>query len=90
MTRIKYSRTLDSVCNSTPIPASHQVHAAPENETEASFFNRELYDAFKDNPKVLIVLETAVGGINQVHADKLGLLSMSIMMMYSTRKHNEI
>lgn len=48
----------DSVCHSIHTPAISGILTSTriENETEVSFFNRELYEAFKTNPEVMLAL----------------------------------
>jgi hypothetical protein len=48
---MRYWQTL-ALASQTLMIDKHHVELAPENETEISFFNRQLYEQFKTKPEV--------------------------------------
>ena len=54
---LQSSHLSDSVRYANLTQMAQQTHPAKiENETEVSFFNRELYEAFQANPEVPLAL----------------------------------
>lgn len=52
--------------NRLPGESGSGANARPENETEVSFFNRELYTQFKANPKVRFVRLTCFSELTKL------------------------
>ena len=59
----------------TFIPLRQAVPSITENETEVSFFNRDLYENFKLNPQVLPCSLNVSWGVSYLYSDSMGVLN---------------
>ena len=78
LTMVNHCQSAASVCQSALracIPLRQAAPSFTENETEISFFNRDLYENFKLNPQVLPCSLTVLWGVSYLFSDSMGILN---------------